>query len=239
MFQESQVLGEWSLSSVGGKSSYTPHTCLLVISVCAQPSQLGRYIHWTDWGAIQVKNTIFLPKLFFYHNLFLPLGLHGYINIYAGTFVTAMWRRVKEKGETNRRLLKPALLQKGKSHQTVVWGFTNLPWQHKPLLDLRSSHPPVTSSAVENCLWVKKHHPLFKLVALAQLEREEGSTGKGAYACRCGDRRAVVTASAAKGKVMLHWSHFPGCRSWKVNWLELAQSSHRKCKGGGVRRSYL
>lgn len=82
----------------------------------------------------------------------------------------------------------------------------------------------------------KKASPSLQIVVLAQLERERGSAGMGVYACRCGDRRALLAGSAAKGKVMLHWSHFPGYRSWKMSRVELAESSRRKCNDGGVRR---
>jgi len=49
----------------------------------------------------------------------------------------------------------------------------------------------------------KKASPSLQIVALAQLEREWGSAGTGVYACRCGDRRALLAGSAAKRKVML------------------------------------
>lgn len=82
----------------------------------------------------------------------------------------------------------------------------------------------------------KKASPSLQIGALAQPEREWGSAGPGVYARRCGDRRALLVGSAAKGQVMLHWSHFPGYRSWKMRQLELAESSHRRCNDGGVWR---
>lgn len=81
-----------------------------------------------------------------------------------------------------------------------------------------------------------KESPSLQLVALAQPERQRGSAGTGVYACRSGDRRALLAGSAAKGKVILHWSHFRGYRCWKTSWLELAEHSCRKCNDGGVRR---
>lgn len=45
-------------------------------------------------GKIQLKNKTSFPRVIFYHNLLLSLGLHGYTNTSTGTFVTAMWRRV-------------------------------------------------------------------------------------------------------------------------------------------------
>lgn len=145
-----------------------------------------------------------------------------------------MWRRVRENGEASRRLLKPTLLRKGKSHQTIRSEVSRiLPWQQVP----SSSHFFSNAQLFVN----KKASPPLQIVALAHLERKWGSAGTGMYACRCGDRRALLAGSAAKGKVILHWSIFQDIDPEKwANWSwQRAHPENLMMGEGEGRRCYL
>lgn len=232
MWNTFQVLGRGSLRSISA--------CPLFISAYAWPwwvsccTFLLGNVQRTDWGKILGKNTTFFFLLsggfFFHQNLLLPLGLHGYSNTCTGNFVIATGRKVREK-----------LAEGCWSWQCCRKGnpikLCSEISQTFPLQQLWFKKFPSPSHFSSAQLFVsKKASPSLQTGTLAQLEREWGRAGTGAHASRCGDRRALLAGSAAKGQVMSHWSHFPGYRSWKMSQLELAESSHRRCNVGGVWR---